>query len=485
MSPASAGGRVVAAVDVGTNSVRLLVLRESGDGPSALRRELRLVRLGEGVDQTGRLAPAAIERTVAAISEFAGMWEAAGAEAVRITTTSAARDADNVDDLAARVRETTGVRLEVISGEEEGRLAFAGATAGLRDEEPVAVLDIGGGSTEMIVGTTKPRAWTSRQLGSVRLTERVLLSDPPTEAEVARAREVIDVELDAILAETAPASGARLVAVAGTATTVAALHLGADTYPEGQIHGLVLTTAEVGTIADTLLARSAAEIARAGGVQPGREDVIAGGALILHRTMERLGFDEVTISESDSLDGSAARLLEEQRRAAAAAEELVEVVERDGSVVDVITRAEMRRRGARHRCTFIAVVRSSGAVVVHQRAAWKDVSPSRWDLAFGGVCDVGEGWLESATRELEEEAGVSGVELTELGQVAFEGEGFAIVGRVYAVLYDGPVSPDDGEVVALDEIPIEALDQWIATTELVDDSPVVVPPLLVEWWQGR
>lgn len=162
-----------------------------------------------------------------------------------------------------------------------------------------------------------------------------------------------------------------------------------------------------------------------------------------------------------------------------AAAQLVEVVDEDGTVLEVVTRAELRRTGARHRCTYVVVVRSSGHVVVHQRAAWKDVSPSAWDLAFGGLCDVGEGWLESARRELAEEAGVTGVDLVDLGQVAWSGRGSSLIGRVYVAEHDGPLVPADGEVVALDEVPAADLLDWVGRTALVDDSPVVVLPLLL------
>lgn len=162
-----------------------------------------------------------------------------------------------------------------------------------------------------------------------------------------------------------------------------------------------------------------------------------------------------------------------------AAAQLVEVVDVDGVVQQVVARGEMRRLGLRHRCTYVVVVRSSGAVVVHQRAAWKDVSPSAWDLAFGGVCDVGEGWLPSAQRELAEEAGVTDVPLEDLGQVAWEGRGASLIGRVFVGVHDGPLDPADGEVVALDEVPVDELAAWVARTDTVDDSPDVVLPLLL------
>lgn len=161
--------------------------------------------------------------------------------------------------------------------------------------------------------------------------------------------------------------------------------------------------------------------------------------------------------------------------------ELVEVVDVDGEVLDVITRAELRRRGraARHRCTYVVVLRSSGAVVVHQRAQWKDVYPGAWDLAFGGICDVGEGWGDSARRELTEEAGITGgVDLVDLGQVTWEAPGAALLGRVFVVHHDGPLDPADGEVVAVEEVRAADLRTWMAARPMVEDSPAVVLPLL-------
>lgn len=161
------------------------------------------------------------------------------------------------------------------------------------------------------------------------------------------------------------------------------------------------------------------------------------------------------------------------------ADELVELVDAAGAVIDVVTRRDMRARaGARHRCTYVVVLRSSGAVVVHQRAPWKDVAPSAWDIAFGGVCGVGEGWHESATRELAEEAGLSDVPLTELGEGTWTDGHAALIGRVYLARTDAPLRPADGEVVALAEVEVADLDSWMAVSDLVADSPPVVLPLL-------
>lgn len=161
------------------------------------------------------------------------------------------------------------------------------------------------------------------------------------------------------------------------------------------------------------------------------------------------------------------------------ADELVELVDADGTVAEVVTRQAMRARaGARHRCTYVVVMRPSGTVVVHQRAPWKDVAPGAWDIAFGGVCAVGERWREAAARELAEEAGLSDVPLTDLGQGTWTDGHAALIGRVYLARTEGPLRPTDGEVVALDEVSVDDLDRWMISHDLVADSPAVVLPLL-------
>ena len=167
-------------------------------------------------------------------------------------------------------------------------------------------------------------------------------------------------------------------------------------------------------------------------------------------------------------------------------DQLVELVDETGAVIEVVTRQDMRRRaGARHRCTYIVVLRSTGAVVVHQRADWKDVAPSAWDIAFGGVCAVGEAWEDSARRELAEEAGLDDVPLVDLGQGRWSDGHAALIGRVYVAVTDQPLAPADGEVVTVAEVPWGELDRWIATHDLVDDSPAVVLPLLRTHVCGR
>jgi exopolyphosphatase/guanosine-5'-triphosphate,3'-diphosphate pyrophosphatase len=305
----------VAVVDIGTNSTRLLIAEADPDGGlRSLDRRLVITRLGEGVDATGRLTPAAIGRVVDALAGYADAWRAAGVQRVGITATSASRDAANAEDFRRAVHDVAGVDPRVLSGAEEAAMSFAGAVTALDAAvadlpRPVAVIDIGGGSTEVVVGDATPDRSTSRQLGSVRLTERVLTGDPPTAAQIAQARRTVAEELDAVAELVDPAAAATLVAVAGTATTLAAVHADLQGWRDGAVHGVRLPAAAVHDLAERLLGLSAADIAALGSVQAGREDVIAAGALILDEVLRRFGFAEVVISEADILDGQALELL--------------------------------------------------------------------------------------------------------------------------------------------------------------------------------
>jgi exopolyphosphatase / guanosine-5'-triphosphate,3'-diphosphate pyrophosphatase len=301
-----------AAVDVGSNSVRLLVV--DGDG-RRLTREMVVTRLAAGVDRTGHLDDAALERTLATIADLRAIWTRLGVtDGVRIAATSAVRDASDRDRFFAGVRRVAGVDAEVLSGAEEAQLAYRGAIGAVEVPRPAVVLDIGGGSTELILGDDgSVLGDVSLQLGCVRLTERHLAEDPPRRVEVAAARTMIDERLEAAdesfaAAGVRVADAAALVAVAGTATTLGALHLGLEGYEETLIHGAVVPAAAVHGLAERLLAMSSAERAALGPMQPGREDVIHGGALILSAVVARYGFDEVVISEADGLDGLAASL---------------------------------------------------------------------------------------------------------------------------------------------------------------------------------
>ena len=300
----------VAAVDVGTNSVRLLVAEAAnGGGLLPVERLMTITRLGMGVDATGHLDDAALGRTLFCIEGYARRWRDLGAEQARISATSAVRDAADRDRFFDGVRERAGIEAEVLSGDEEAQTAFLGATAGSGGDAPYLVLDIGGGSTELILGTTGPEAMTSRQLGCVRLTERAIFEDPPSPADLERAQAVIDAELDAVEALVDARRATTLIGVAGTVTTIAALHLGLPEYEADAIHGTRVPAADVRRITAELAAVTSQERKALGPMAPGREDVIVAGALILSAVIERFGFDDVLTSESDILDGLALQMV--------------------------------------------------------------------------------------------------------------------------------------------------------------------------------
>lgn len=300
-----------AAVDIGTNSVRVAVLDADG---RRLARRMRITRLGAGVDRTGRLDPAAVERTLAAVVGCREVWDAYRVDPrrIRIGATSAIRDAADRRGFLAAVEDATGVSPEVLSGEEEAATAFLGAVRSLDVAGTVAVLDVGGGSTELIVGGADGRVAgsCSMQLGSVRLTERLLVDDPPTSWQVAEARREVRERLagadDRLAAAAVDVRDAEvLIGVAGTVTTLASLHLGLDRYDEDRNHHTVLPAADVTAWAERLAALPSSERAGLGPVQAGREDVIAGGALIVDEVLQRYGFDGIVVSEADILDGLA------------------------------------------------------------------------------------------------------------------------------------------------------------------------------------
>ena len=301
----------VAAIDCGTNSIRLLVadVTVAAGEPSQLSdlaREMRVVRLGQGVDRTGRLADEAIARTIAALSDYARQIRELGAERVRMVATSATRDAANSDEFVAQVVDVLGVEPDVVSGDEEARLSFAGATGELAPAGgPFLVLDIGGGSTEVVLGEDRPTAARSVDVGCVRLTERHLVGDPPTREQIVGARSDVQHALE-LVQSVVPVSQARtLVGVAGSVTTVAAIALELSAYDPLRIHGSVISRADVHAVTERLLSMSRAERAAIPVMHPGRVDVIGAGALVLDEVMVRLGFDEVLVSEHDILDGIA------------------------------------------------------------------------------------------------------------------------------------------------------------------------------------
>jgi exopolyphosphatase/guanosine-5'-triphosphate,3'-diphosphate pyrophosphatase len=313
----------VAAFDCGTNSLRLLVADvDPATGTLAdVDRRMEIVRLGEGVDATGRLAPMALARTLRVLRSYAAIVAAAGASAVRMVATSATRDAANAADFVAGVRGVLGVDPEVLSGDEEALLSFTGATAELTAAgqgaagqgaaggpapPPYLVADIGGGSTEFVLGDQHAvSAAVSVDIGCVRMTERHLRSDPPTPAEVAAARADIGAALDVVAAKIAVTDARTLVGLAGSVTTVAGLALGLDAYDADRIHHARIAAGQVHEQTARLLAQSHAERAWLGVMHPGRVDVIAGGALVLEAIMARFGFADVLASEHDILDGIA------------------------------------------------------------------------------------------------------------------------------------------------------------------------------------
>ncbi|MFD5728389.1 exopolyphosphatase [Streptomyces sp. NPDC058368] len=306
----------VAAIDCGTNSIRLLVADAdpvTGELVEHARR-MEIVRLGQGVDRTGRLAPEALERTFAACRQYAAVIQEHGADKVRFVATSASRDAENRDDFVRGVRDILGVEPEVISGDQEAAFSFTGATKELtgRDDlaKPYLVVDIGGGSTEFVVGDDRVRAARSVDIGCVRMTERHLVrdgvvADPPSREGIDAVRADVAAALD-LAEETVPlASAATLVGLAGTVTTVAAMALGLEEYDSEAIHHSRVSLEQVREITARLLSSTHAERAAIGAMHPGRVDVIPSGALILQAVMERTGAREVVVSEHDILDGIA------------------------------------------------------------------------------------------------------------------------------------------------------------------------------------
>jgi exopolyphosphatase/guanosine-5'-triphosphate,3'-diphosphate pyrophosphatase len=295
----------VAAVDCGTNSTRLLVVRASGE---VAAREMRITRLGAGVDASRRLQSEAIRRTLDVLEEYRAIMDAENVTRARLVATSAVRDAANADAFLVPASEVLGVRAEVLSGDEEGRVSYEGATEDLPAiDGQTVVIDIGGGSTEIATLAGGAIAAISLDIGCVRLTERYLKSDPPTAGEIDAARRAIGVELDratrriAILATLG--SGDRLVGLAGTVSTLASLELGLDRYERDRIHHSLLSRASVEKWCDLLGAERVQVRAERAAISKGREDVIFGGVLVLRETMLRFGLAECVVSEADILDG--------------------------------------------------------------------------------------------------------------------------------------------------------------------------------------
>jgi len=293
----------VAAIDCGTNSIRLLIADVVGETLTDVSRRMEIVRLGEGVDRTGRLAPEAIDRTRRALLGYAAEIAELGISQVRMVATSASRDASNAADFRAMVRGVLGVDPEVITGDEEARLSFTGAVRGLTADPPYLVVDIGGGSTEFVTGHSTSEQAISVDIGCVRMTERHLKSDPPTAAEIAAAERDITAAVDTALAAVPGREAKTLLGLAGSVTTVTALALELSAYDASRIHHTRVSYDAVAKVTADLLAATVAERLALPVMHPGRADVIGAGALILRVVMERSGQSAVIASERDILDG--------------------------------------------------------------------------------------------------------------------------------------------------------------------------------------
>jgi len=304
-----------AAIDMGTNSTRLLVADGDGAGGplTTVERHMHITRMGQGVNATRRLHPDAVERTLAVLRKYRDVMDATGVDGVRATATSAARDAVNRDDLFGPAAEILGAPVELLSGDEEGRLTFLGATTGLDAPAPHLVVDIGGGSTEFIVGTGPAVAAggapevlgvMSVDVGCVRLTEAWLHSDPPAPEELSQAISVVQAYLDDVDRELPAAGVARtLIGTAGTVTTVAAVEIGLAEYDPEVLHHFRLTREAAEDVFRTLATEPAADRRHNPGLEAARVDVIVGGAAVLVAVMRHWGFEEMIVSEADILDG--------------------------------------------------------------------------------------------------------------------------------------------------------------------------------------
>lgn len=301
----------VAAIDVGTNSTRLLVAEGVADGFRSVERRMVITRLGQGVNERRVLAPEALQRTLATIADYAATCGELGVKKLRVTGTSAVRDAHNRDEFFNGVRTLTGAEAEVLSGEDEAAATFLGALSDLPGEGPVLVVDIGGGSTEFISGRTEPEHLVSLNIGCVRMLEKHLRSDPPAPEELEAMREEVRGEIEQVVDDLEVAPGARLVGVAGTVTQLAALKAGIPVYDPDVTHHAVLTHGDVRMLARRMESLTYAQRKRIKGLEPGRADVIVAGTEILLCVMEAFDMAEVLTSEKDILDGLVIQLLDQ------------------------------------------------------------------------------------------------------------------------------------------------------------------------------
>ena len=292
----------------------MLVARPADGRLEVLDRRNTITRLGQGVGASGRLAPEAIERTLACLRDYREILDRHGVERVRVAATSASRDAANRDEFFDAVEALIGTRPELLSGDEEGRLSFRGATGELDPASgPFLVVDIGGGSTEFIVGTDRVEGVMSVDIGCVRLTEKFLLHDPPLAEELSACISLTDAYVDDVVREIPAAAEAQtLVGLAGTVTTVAAVEIGLETYDRDRIHHFRLTREAAEDVFRTLATESRADRIHNPGLEEARADVIVGGCCVLVALFRHFGFDEMIVSEDDILDGLALSLLDPQ-----------------------------------------------------------------------------------------------------------------------------------------------------------------------------
>lgn len=306
----AAGGRgqgagSVAVVDCGTNSTRLLIASVADGRVHSYERHTMVTRLGASVDRAGQLDDLAIARTVSAVRGYARRWRMRGVERVVISATSAVRDVDDADRFLEGVERAAGVRPMVLTGEQEARLTFIGASSAREDAGRRVVCDVGGGSTELVVGTHRPERWVSLRLGSVRLTERWLRHDPPTPDEYARLIADAEAGLAGLGADFTADGRALLIAVAGSPTVLAALYRGMTSFSEANVDGTVMQAAELAQVVEDLAWIPSSERLKTGVITPGREDVIVAGGLLLSTIMRLLGFVAVEVRVADLLDGLA------------------------------------------------------------------------------------------------------------------------------------------------------------------------------------
>ncbi|HYN36018.1 MAG TPA: Ppx/GppA phosphatase family protein [Actinomycetota bacterium] len=299
----------VAAIDTGTNSTRLLVAEDVVGGFRTLERRMVITRLGEGVDRRRSLSPEALKRTLATIADYAAVCGEYGVERLRVTGTSAVRDARNKNEFFEGVERLTGKVPELLSGDTEARTTFLGVRGDLGDPQNLLVVDIGGGSTELIYGAEEPEALVSLDVGCVRMFEKYLESDPPTTDEIDALRAEVLEGLQDFAESTTIERGTRLVGVAGTVSQLARLKSGSIIYDPEITHHLVMSHGDVRLLTKRLLSLPFERRKRISGLEPGRADVIVAGAIILLCVMEAFDFAEVTASEKDILDGLVLELI--------------------------------------------------------------------------------------------------------------------------------------------------------------------------------